>query len=642
MDPLSVALKVVEGIADHAERAVANAEDCSLLASLAQQTKPFLHTLEQHPVDDPSLQRAMDLVFAALDEADRVIETCCKPTYLTAMFCAGRNSEALKRAAQMLEHALQQVPLASLPVTGEMHKCVNVLTDELRRAKFDRAAASTHQTRMLKEEMEKAFNKNLKGTEEMKSIIVDMMKEHSMSVDAKLQDLDVLKDYIHQARKDKDALYEFELQQLIDVISESIEKSEAAPSSDQSDAVLDQLRCPISKEVMQDPVLLRDSGMTYERDSIVKWLGKGHRKDPINRMEIRSGELIPNRLVKSMVCSAYEIEGTAEEQSEKEEQPLLEPGLYEGYGQHKQADGTVESAYLLICLDPDENVQGCVIPEAKDSNNEQQFLILGGKWEASNPRLFFTGVRYKYEGIHIAVASIQKSFTFVGQTTAGSVFSHSFEYPLLTPPPLQYHILLRPGLLEMEGIVAGAEGKEYQSRMLLSLKKDSGLRGWLSIEESPESIRVGHVLSGNWKMNGAMHLSLYFPRSENEPLDSPFSSSNFLAQYKLDGDLRAEDSAGHRQGTASEGTWRLVGRGKDAALDTTSLTLIEGLDSYGKFNYHYFRTPSRRISIPLQKNIRPLRLLNEPGTPDFLASSVISQYHSSYYRAGAEKILRDG
>ena len=617
MDPLSVALRVVDGIADHAARAVANTEDCKLLAALAQQTKPFLHTLEQHPVDDPSLQTALDLVFDALNKADRVVETCCKSTYLTAVFCAGRNSEMLKHAAQKLEHALQQVPLASLAVTGEMHECVIALTDELRRAKFDRAAASTHQTRMLKEEMEKGFNKNLKGTEEMKAIIVDMIKEHSMSVDARLQDLDVLKDYIHQARRDKDRQQEFELQQIIDVISESIAHNKAAlPSSDLADAVLDQLRCPISMDFMKDPVMLKDSGMTYDRDSIVKWLERGHREDPINRTEIRSGELIPNRLVKSMVCSVFGIEGAAEQQTEKEEDPSLEPGLYEGYGQHKYEDGSMESAYLLICLDPDGNVQGYAIAGAKGRNIEHQFLIVEGKWEAFSPNLFFADTRVKYEGtVSAAAAFTQRAFRFVGQTTPvqDSFSAYGFEYPHLTPPPLQYHFLLRPGLLEMEGIVAGANGKEYQSRMLLSLKKDSGLRGWLSIEESPESIRVAHVLSGRWKMNGAMHLSLYFPKSATEHFDSP-SPSNFLAKYRFDGRIVARDSADNRQGTTTyQGTWRIAGLGEDTALDTTSLTLIEGLETFGSFNYHCFRTPSRRISIPLEYSIRPLRLPSEPG-----------------------------
>ena len=368
-------------------------------------------------------------------------------------------------------------------------------------------------------------------------------------------------------------------------------------------------------EVMKDPVMLKDSGMTYERDSIVKWLGKGHREDPVNRIEIISGELIPNRLVKSMVCTAFGIEGSADQQTEKEEKQFLEAGLYEGYGQHKKAGGTMESAYLLICLDPDGNVQGCVITEVKDKDTEQQSLILEGKWEAFNPNLFFTDKQFDYEGTLHAAPCFQKAFRFVGKTTPlkDSFSSSSFEYLRLTPPPLQYHFLLRSGLLEMEGNVFGANGQEYRSKALLSLRKDSDLRGWLSIEESPGSIRVGHVLSGDWKMNGHMSLSLYFPKSASEPLGSPSSPSNFLARYKLEGNLSVGDIAGHRQGTIYEGSWKVEERGEDTASDATRLTMISGLESFGRYNYDCFRAPSRRLSHSLQSHIRPLRLTNDPG-----------------------------
>ncbi len=613
MDAVSVALRLVEGIAERAARAVANAKECKLLASLAEQTKPLLQTLEQYLVDDAPLLATLDLVFDALDEADRVIESCCKSTHLTAIVCASTNSQMLKQAAQKLEYALQQVPLARLPVKEEVHECVTALKEDTHSAKFESVTSSTHETQMLKEEMEKAFNKNLKGTEEMKSIIIDMMAQHSRSVDARLQDLDVLKDYLREARKDKDRRQEFELQQIIDVISESIDQKDAAAASAVAEAKLDQLRCPISMEVMKDPVVLKDSGVTYERASIEKWLGRGHIEDPITKTEIRYGELIPNRLVQSMVCSAFMIEESADRQTEKEEVPFLEAGLYEGYGQHKLADGTVESAYLLICLDPDGNVQGCVITEAKDSDTEQPSLILEGKWDVSKPILFFADIHRKYKGAVSAAASTQKAFRFVGETTSGSVSSHSFKYLQLMPHPPQYRFLIRSGLLEMEGIVVGANGLEYRSKALLSLKKDSGLRGWLSIEESPGSNRVGNVLSGDWKLNGDMHLSLYFPRSADEPLDSPSAPSTFLARYKFDGNLRVRDSAGHRQNTTYEGTWRLAGLGDDDTSDTAYPKMINGLESFGRYKYDCFRAPSRRLSHSLQSRIRPLRLPNEAG-----------------------------
>ena len=96
---INLALKVAEGIVDHAALAVTNAEECKLLASLAGQTMPFLQTLKQLHVNDPSLLASLDLILDALNAADRVIEDCCKSTVLKGMVFASR-SERLKHVAQ--------------------------------------------------------------------------------------------------------------------------------------------------------------------------------------------------------------------------------------------------------------------------------------------------------------------------------------------------------------------------------------------------------------------------------------------------------------------------------------------------------------------------------------------------------------
>ena len=347
MDVISAALKVAERIVDRAALAVTNAEECKLLASLAGQTKPFLQRLEQLRLDDPSLLAALDLILDALNEADRVIEDCCKSTVLIGMIFASRNSAKLKHVNQRLQHALQKIPLATLPAMEEMRQCMFALQDNLRKAKFNSVAVSTHQTRVWKDEMEKAFNKNLEGTEEMKTVLVDMMKEHSRTVEAKLQDLDVLKNYMREARREKDQLLEYELKHIIDAINESLKPKEQATASDLSADVLDQLCCcPISKEVMKDPVVLKDSGVTYERASIEDWLRRGNKKDPVTETEIKSYELIPNLLAKSLVSFAIAIDGSEKHQTETEKRQPRETELYEGRGQHTRA----ENAATSVCI----------------------------------------------------------------------------------------------------------------------------------------------------------------------------------------------------------------------------------------------------------------------------------------------------
>ena len=69
--------------------------------------------------------------------------------------------------------------------------------------------------------------------------------------------------------------------------------------------------CPISLEVLRDPVIAVGSGMTYERDSIVTWFqrekdvrGDGHWKDPITNVPSSCWMLCNNLLVKQW-CNWY-------------------------------------------------------------------------------------------------------------------------------------------------------------------------------------------------------------------------------------------------------------------------------------------------------------------------------------------------
>ena len=56
--------------------------------------------------------------------------------------------------------------------------------------------------------------------------------------------------------------------------------------------------CPISREVMTDPVLAGD-GYTYERAEIVKWFRQSNTSPMTN--EVLRTSLVPNRTMKTVV-----------------------------------------------------------------------------------------------------------------------------------------------------------------------------------------------------------------------------------------------------------------------------------------------------------------------------------------------------
>ena len=51
--------------------------------------------------------------------------------------------------------------------------------------------------------------------------------------------------------------------------------------------------CPISLELMQDPVLLVETGQVYDRSSIEGWFATGKRSCPVSRTEVKKVLLSP-------------------------------------------------------------------------------------------------------------------------------------------------------------------------------------------------------------------------------------------------------------------------------------------------------------------------------------------------------------
>ncbi|KAK1384572.1 RING-type E3 ubiquitin transferase [Heracleum sosnowskyi] len=59
-------------------------------------------------------------------------------------------------------------------------------------------------------------------------------------------------------------------------------------------------RCPVSLDLMKDPVTL-STGITYDRESIEKWIESGNEKCPVTNQILPSFDLIPNHAIRKMI-----------------------------------------------------------------------------------------------------------------------------------------------------------------------------------------------------------------------------------------------------------------------------------------------------------------------------------------------------
>ncbi|XP_022964880.1 U-box domain-containing protein 13-like [Cucurbita moschata] len=82
----------------------------------------------------------------------------------------------------------------------------------------------------------------------------------------------------------------------------SNEKNNKAP------IIPDDFRCPISLELMRDPVIV-STGQTYERSCIEKWLESGHGTCPKTQQKLSSTTLTPNYVLRSLIAQWCEANG---------------------------------------------------------------------------------------------------------------------------------------------------------------------------------------------------------------------------------------------------------------------------------------------------------------------------------------------
>ncbi|KAJ0987210.1 hypothetical protein J5N97_005566 [Dioscorea zingiberensis] len=92
------------------------------------------------------------------------------------------------------------------------------------------------------------------------------------------------------------------------LFSAEVRKNEETSSD--SIAIPEDFRCPITLELMRDPVIV-STGQTYERSSILRWIDCGNRTCPKTQQKLQNITLTPNYVLRSLIiqwCEAHNVE----------------------------------------------------------------------------------------------------------------------------------------------------------------------------------------------------------------------------------------------------------------------------------------------------------------------------------------------
>ncbi|MQM07200.1 hypothetical protein Taro_040040 [Colocasia esculenta] len=213
-----------------------------------------------------------------------------------------------------LEQALDVIPFDKLGLSDEVREQVELVHSQFRRAK-ERVDAPDDE---LYNDLLLAYNKDddidpavlRRLAEKLQLTTISDLKQESLALHEmvvassggdpgeKIEKMSML------LKKIKD----FVQTQNPEMGAPTTHKGLGSDGKPKSPVIPDDFRCPISLELMKDPVIVA-TGQTYERSCIEKWLEAGHNTCPKTQQPLSNMSLTPNYVLRSLIAQWCEANG---------------------------------------------------------------------------------------------------------------------------------------------------------------------------------------------------------------------------------------------------------------------------------------------------------------------------------------------
>lgn len=253
--------------------------------------------------------RGLELLRIALNSALELLKSVHEGSKILQALQLEQITVKFHQITELIEEALCHIPYMTLDITEEVQEQVELVHTQFRRAKgrmeshdlqleMDLTIAQRERNpdpSILKRLSEKLHLRTISDLKRESLAIHDMVIAHGGLPDERFETMSSL------LRKLKDC-----------VLTENPDFD--APEGDKSfvkhrsPVIPDDFRCPISLELMKDPVIV-STGQTYERSCIQKWLDAGHKTCPKTQQTLLHTALTPNYVLKSLIAFWCESNG---------------------------------------------------------------------------------------------------------------------------------------------------------------------------------------------------------------------------------------------------------------------------------------------------------------------------------------------
>ena len=291
----------------------------------------------------PSALIAFREVYHIMTTAKLLLEECRDASAFWSLLQNKPVSEAFHELTRSLAVALAELPLGLLELSDEVREQVELLSKQVQRAKVFVDPSELALVEEVDSVLKKVERKEQPEEEQLGDLFVRLGLKNSRECEREILKVEEccsvvecgedtvasLTNLIGLVRYGKCVLYGVtENRDEEEVFSREKTGGHVDPSGEVStsgrrvDGVLnppDEFRCPISLDLMLDPVIV-STGQTYDRASIARWIEAGHSTCPKSGQKLGHSSLIPNYALRSLIsqwCDDHHVPFDKQEKGAK-------------------------------------------------------------------------------------------------------------------------------------------------------------------------------------------------------------------------------------------------------------------------------------------------------------------------------------
>ncbi|XP_010503261.1 PREDICTED: U-box domain-containing protein 13-like [Camelina sativa] len=317
-------IDVVNEIAAISDYRITVKKLCYNLARRLKLLVPMFEEIREsnEPISEVTLANLVGLK-EAMSSAKDYLKFCSEGSKIYLVMEREQVTSKLLEVCVKLEQSLSQIQYEDLDISDEVREQVELVLSQFRRAK-GRVDVSDDE---LYEDLQLLCNKSSDVDSYQPALERVAKKLHLMEIPDLAQESVALHEMVASSGGDVGANIE-EMAMILKMIKDFVQTEDdngeeqklgvnsrnngqtSTVASQKIPVIPDDFRCPISLEMMRDPVIV-SSGQTYERTCIEKWIEGGHSTCPKTQQALTSTTLTPNYVLRSLIaqwCEANDIE----------------------------------------------------------------------------------------------------------------------------------------------------------------------------------------------------------------------------------------------------------------------------------------------------------------------------------------------